>query len=215
MVATPWRPFFVGLGVIPASILRFPNLAAKIAFATPIRFVLWCLRHCDLDARPAWDCRMQHLTHLGPQGDARMVDVGEKPISARTARATATVHMQVETMSLLLTTSLQKGDVLATARIAGIQAAKKTAELVPLCHSIALDSIAIDLSPSSDCRLEITAEVACRGRTGVEMEALTAVAVAALTVYDMCKSVDREMTIESIQLQEKTGGRSGHFSRGN
>ena len=157
---------------------------------------------------------MHHFTHLGPHGDARMVDVSEKPITTRQARARALIRMKPETLSLIQTASVDKGDVWATSRIAGIQAAKRTAELIPLCHLLPIDSVAIDFATISESQLRIEAEVTCQGRTGVEMEALTAVTIAALTVYDMCKSLDRSMSIESIHLEEKSGGRSGHFLRG-
>ena len=156
---------------------------------------------------------MHPLTHLDDSGAARMVDVGRKPVTPRRARASATVCLLPETLSRIQTSSVSKGDVLATARIAGIQAAKKTADLIPLCHGLPVDAISIDFSEAAPDQLRIEAEVSCHGRTGVEMEALTAVAIAALTVYDMCKAIDRSMSIGSIQLEEKSGGRGGHFQR--
>lgn len=153
------------------------------------------------------------LTHFAADGSARMVDVGEKPITQRMARAAATVEMQPATLALLRTGGHKKGDVLAVARLAGIMAAKRTGELIPLCHPLPLDGATVDFTIDGERRLQISAAVRCTGRTGVEMEALTAVSVAALTVYDMCKSVDRGMTINAIRLEEKDGGRSGHFVR--
>lgn len=143
-----------------------------------------------------------------------MVDVSDKDASTREARARATVRMHPETLRLLLEGRAPKGDVLATARIAGIQAAKRTPELIPLCHHVALTGCGVTLEPDADgARLHIEATVRCRDRTGVEMEALTAASVAALTIYDMLKAVDRGMTIEQVALLEKRGGRSGPFVR--
>jgi len=151
------------------------------------------------------------LTHLDEQGRARMVDVGPKEITSRVARAQSVVRMSPSTLSLLVSGSAPKGDVLAVARVAGIQAAKKTPELIPLCHTVALTSVEVVLEPSGEATLEILATARCLDRTGVEMEALVAASVAALTVYDMLKAVDRSMTIEATRLLEKSGGRSGHF----
>jgi len=142
-----------------------------------------------------------------------MVDVGEKPVTARRARASGFVVMQRQTLDLIRDGKHKKGDVLAVARLAGIMAAKRTGDLIPLCHPLPLDGATVDFGYRDEQTLTITAEVRCTGRTGVEMEALTAVSVAALTVYDMCKSVDRVMTIGEIRLEEKDGGRSGHFVR--
>jgi cyclic pyranopterin phosphate synthase len=155
------------------------------------------------------------LTHIDGKGQALMVDVGQKPQSSRLATATGTVYMKPSTLRLVSQGQSKKGDVLAAARIAGIMAAKKTPEIIPLCHPIEISSVKVELKPvkSRGC-IRITATVGCSGRTGVEMEALTAVSAAALTVYDMLKAVDREMTIGEIQLQEKKGGRSGHYRRG-
>jgi cyclic pyranopterin phosphate synthase len=141
------------------------------------------------------------------------VDVGDKPVTRRTARASGIVRMLPATRTLIMDRRMAKGDVLEVARLAGIMAAKKTDELIPLCHSLPLDAVRIDFAEvdSDGLRLEATVEVT--GKTGVEMEALTAVSVAALTIYDMCKSVDRAMRIEQIQLEEKSGGRSGRFVR--
>ncbi len=143
-----------------------------------------------------------------------MVDVSDKPVTERMARASGRVTMAAETLRTILDRGLHKGDVIEVARLAGIMAAKKTPELIPLCHSLGLDSVSIDLRPVDGTTLSIESTVRVQGRTGVEMEALTAVAVAALTVYDMCKSLDRGMTIGPFSLLEKSGGRSGHFVRG-
>lgn len=151
-----------------------------------------------------------HLTHLDAHGHARMVDVGSKAESQREAIARATVQMQPETLTLLLAGTLPKGDVLATARVAGIMAAKRTPDLIPLCHSLLLTHVAVQLvANESGNALLIESIVRTRGQTGVEMEALTAVSVAALTVYDMCKAVDRGMRITDVRLVQKRGGRSG------
>lgn len=154
------------------------------------------------------------LTHLNARGEAHMVDVADKSESRREATASGRIHMQPATLALLLEGGLPKGDVLATARIAGIQAAKRTHELIPLCHSLALSRVAVDFSVQSDeGYVEVTASCRLTGRTGVEMEALTAVSVACLTLYDMCKAVDKAMEIGSIHLDTKRGGRSGDYFR--
>lgn len=155
------------------------------------------------------------LTHLDGQGHAYMVDVGEKPESLRVAVAGAFVEMLPETLGLVESAAAAKGDVIAVARIAGISAAKKTGELIPLCHPLALTKVTVDLEPVHGDRvgLAITAQAETVGRTGVEMEALTAASVAALTVYDMCKAVDRGMEISSVRLLSKEGGRSGSWTR--
>ena len=151
----------------------------------------------------------KELTHFDEHGASRMVDVGQKAITSRFARASALVRMTAETMALVRDRKLSKGDVLETARLAGIMAAKRTAELIPLCHPLSLDSVAIDFSFPTDQMVRIDGRVHCTAKTGVEMEALTAVSVAALTIYDMCKSAQRGIVIEEIRLEEKTGGRSG------
>jgi cyclic pyranopterin phosphate synthase len=156
-----------------------------------------------------------NLTHFDPQGASRMVDVGDKEVTLRTARASGRLRMQPETLVLIRDRRLAKGDVLEVARLAGIMAAKRTGELIPLCHNLPLDAVAVDFSFPDDRHLAVEAMARVTARTGVEMEALVAVAVAALTVYDMCKSVDREMAVEGIQLEEKSGGRSGPFIRKN
>lgn len=156
---------------------------------------------------------MSSLSHFDESGASRMVDVGAKSETERIARASAIVRMQPGTLALIRDKQISKGDVLEIARIAGIMGAKKTPDLIPLCHPLALTSVKINFSfPSEDSvRIEATAKVFAR--TGVEMEALTAVTVAALTVYDMCKAADRAMVIESVRLEEKEGGKSGHFVR--
>jgi cyclic pyranopterin monophosphate synthase len=153
------------------------------------------------------------LTHFDESGASRMVDVGGKDVRRRLARASGVVRMLKETLRLIRDRQLAKGDVLEVARLAGIMAAKRTGELIPLCHSLALESVTVSFDFPDDGTLYIEATAAITSKTGVEMEALTAVAVTALTVYDMCKAVDREMTIEQIRLEEKSGGRSGHFQR--
>lgn len=140
-----------------------------------------------------------------------MVDVGGKPVTARLARAEGIVSMQAETLSLIRDRKMSKGDVLEVARLAGIMATKRTDELIPLCHSLGLDSATVDFEILDTQRIRIEATVQVQGRTGVEMEALTAVSIAALTIYDMCKAVDRAMRIDGIRLLEKSGGKSGHY----
>lgn len=150
------------------------------------------------------------LTHLNEQGEANMVDVGEKSITVRTAKAYGKITMQPETLQALLSAQLKKGDGLAAARIAGIQGGKRTSELIPLCHNIPIDRIDLRFEPESECVLGIFADAKCTYKTGIEMEALTAVSVAALTIYDMCKAMDRGMVIGEIRLLEKTGGKSDY-----
>src|SRR5271166_1106461 len=156
---------------------------------------------------------MGELTHFDEGGASRMVDVSGKQSTLRSARASGWVKMEPETLSLVRDRRLAKGDVLEVARLAGIMAAKRTGELIPLCHPLPITSATVDFAFEGEDLLNIEATVRVFGRTGVEMEALTAVSVAALTVYDMCKAVDRTMTIECIRLEEKTGGRSGTFRR--
>ena len=153
------------------------------------------------------------LTHLDAQGRARMVDVADKPVTSRTAVAEATVRMQASTLALITEKTAAKGDVLAVARVAGIQAAKRTHELIPLCHALLLSSVVVDFETPDDATLRIITHVRCKGETGVEMEALTAASIAALTVYDMLKAVERGMVVENVRLLEKAGGRSGHWRR--
>ena len=157
---------------------------------------------------------MAHLSHLDEQGRARMVDVSEKAITSRVAVARGTVRMQLKTLALILDEKIEKGDVFSVARVAGIMAAKKTSELIPMCHPLNITSVKIELKPQNKpARVDIEASVRVSGKTGVEMEAMTAVSVAGLTIYDMCKAVDREMTIGEIRLVEKSGGKSGTFIR--
>lgn len=154
------------------------------------------------------------LTHLDSRGHATMVDVGEKQITTRTAIAEGEVRMTPATLAVIRDGNVPKGDVLAAARIAGIMAAKRTPELIPLCHTLLLTKVAIDfVIDEAESRVVITALVRCNGQTGVEMEALTAVSVAALTIYDMAKALDKSMTINSIRLLEKQGGKSGEWRR--
>jgi len=155
---------------------------------------------------------MSKLTHINSNGEAQMVDVSEKNVTAREAKAGAKVFMKSETLDLIVSGSHKKGDVLAVARIAGIQAAKKCSELIPLCHPLMLSKVSVELTPNAeDSCIEIVAVAKLNGKTGVEMEALTAASIAALTVYDMCKAVDRFMRIDNVQLLEKKGGKSGHW----
>lgn len=148
------------------------------------------------------------LTHINANGEANMVDIGEKAVTVRTARAYARITMQQETLSRLLASQLKKGDGLAAARIAGIMGAKKTSELIPLCHTIPIEKIEVSFEHESDTALGIVSFAKCNYKTGIEMEALTAVSIAALTVYDMCKAIDKSMCVEEIRLLEKTGGKS-------
>jgi cyclic pyranopterin phosphate synthase len=154
---------------------------------------------------------MSDFTHFDDEGRAVMVDVGDKAQTARTATARGAVVMAPETLAMVREGKAKKGDVLAVARLAGIMAAKRTPELIPLCHPLMLTKVAVDLTPAPPDRVEIEATVRLTGRTGVEMEALTAVSVAALTVYDMCKAVDRAMRITDIRLTHKAGGKSGEY----
>lgn len=156
----------------------------------------------------------KELSHLDSTGGARMVDVSQKGGSAREATAEGRVYMKPETLSMIADGRIPKGDVIPAARLAGIMAAKRTWELIPLCHNIPVDSVTVDISmdEQSSC-LNITSAAKCTWKTGIEMEALTAVSVAALTIYDMCKAVDREMIIGDIRLTKKTGGKSGDYFR--
>jgi len=157
---------------------------------------------------------MAKLSHLDEQGRAKMVDVSHKDITSRIAVARGTIHMRTETLALILDDKIEKGDVFSVARVAGIMAAKKTSELIPMCHPLNITSVEIDLTPAKNpARVEIEASVRVSGKTGVEMEAMTAVAVAGLTIYDMCKAVDREMSIGEIRLVKKSGGKSETFLR--
>jgi cyclic pyranopterin phosphate synthase len=154
------------------------------------------------------------LTHIDPRGEARMVDISEKPVTAREARARGAVRMSPDALAAIVAGNLPKGEVISTARIAGIQAAKRTSELIPMCHPLALTLIDVQCVSDADLPgIRIESLVRCEGKTGAEMEALTAVAVAALTVVDMAKSADRWMTIEGVELVEKRGGKSGDQRR--
>lgn len=153
---------------------------------------------------------MNKLTHLDEQGKARMVDVGGKPATRRVAIAAGRIRMSAEALAAIRDGAVPKGDVLAAARIAGIMAAKKTAELIPLCHPLALDAVTVDFVVG-DSAVEVTASASLEGRTGVEMEALTATSVALLTIYDMAKAIDKGMVIEAVRLIEKRGGKSGDW----
>jgi len=156
----------------------------------------------------------RELSHLDAKGQARMVDVGEKPITRRECVARGEVRMAAETLARIADGSLPKGDVLATARLAGIQAAKRTHEWIPLCHPLPLDAVEVELTPDPEnARVRIEARACAHWRTGVEMEALVAVSAAGLTIYDMCKAVDRELTLGEVQLVSKSGGKSGTWTR--
>ena len=153
-----------------------------------------------------------HLSHLDETGAAHMVDVSDKSVTARTATAAGSVWMEPATFETLVSGTAKKGDVLATARIAGIMAAKKTHELIPLCHPLMISKVSVEFAPvAEENRVDVTATVRVEGKTGVEMEALTAVSTACLTLYDMLKAIDRGMRIGNIRLTEKAGGKSGHF----
>jgi cyclic pyranopterin phosphate synthase len=153
------------------------------------------------------------LTHLDKRGRAQMVDVSAKPVTQRFARAEATVLMKPATLAMISSKNARKGDVLAVARVAGIQAAKRTHELIPLCHALPLSSVKVDFDMPTRKSLHVETAVRCNAETGVEMEALVAASVSALTVYDMLKAVDRGMEVTSVRLLEKTGGRSGKWIR--
>jgi cyclic pyranopterin monophosphate synthase len=158
---------------------------------------------------------MTKLTHLDEAGRARMVDVSDKEITVRIATAEGRIEMKPETLAMIMGGTAKKGDVLAAARIAGIMAAKKTHELIPLCHPLAISSVAVEFSSDSQGpAINVSATVKIADKTGVEMEALTAVSVACLTIYDMCKAADRGMMITGVRLLEKSGGKSGHYRAG-
>ncbi len=153
------------------------------------------------------------LSHLDEHGNAHTVDISAKTVTERIAIASGRIVMQAETLKLIVAGSLPKGDVLSVARIAGIMAAKRTSDMIPLCHPISLSAVDIRIEPDGDRELRIEARVKTTGQTGAEMEALSAVSVTALTIYDMCKAVDRSMEIQSIRLESKSGGKSGTFVR--
>ncbi len=156
---------------------------------------------------------MTELSHVGPGGEGRMVDVGGKGDTVREAVASGRVLMKPETLEQVRANAIRKGDVLAVARVAGIMAAKKTPALIPLCHTILLDEVSVDFDVSGDDGIGIIARAKSTGKTGVEMEALTAASMSALTIYDMCKAIDKEMTITGVCLESKTGGKSGDYVR--
>ena len=156
---------------------------------------------------------MPKLTHFSDDGASRMVDVSEKPITKRVAKAEGIVLMRPETLRTIREREISKGDVLEVARLAGIMATKRTDELIPLCHSLGLDSADVDFSFIGDNQVRIVSRVTVTGRTGVEMEALMAVTIAGLTIYDMCKAVDRDMSLGTVRLLAKSGGRSGDYIR--
>lgn len=171
------------------------------------------ISHSNELEKSTLNSQTDNFTHLNSEGEAHMVDVGDKNVSSRHARAQAQIRMQPATLIKLMEGSMPKGDVLAVVRTAGIMAAKKTSDLIPLCHPLMLNRVSVDITAENEDIIIIETEVSCSGRTGVEMEALTAVSVAALTLYDMCKAIDRGMTIENIKLLEKAGGKSGHWIR--
>ncbi len=154
------------------------------------------------------------LTHINKNGEAVMVDIGEKAVTVRTATAYARIRMNPAALEALLSSELKKGDGLAAARIAGIMGAKKTGELIPLCHNIPIDKVTVDFEKESESTLGIYVRAKCTYKTGIEMEAVTGASIAALTVYDMCKAMGRDMVIEEIRLLEKTGGKSDYHDEG-
>ena len=158
--------------------------------------------------------KQETFSHINENGEAVMVDVGGKEVTVRHATAYAKIKMQPATLQALLTANLKRGDGLSAARIAGIMGAKKTSELIPLCHNIPIDSVTVDFEKESDSTLAIFVRAKCSYKTGIEMEALTGAGIAALTVYDMCKAIDRSMVIEEVKLLEKTGGKSDYRREG-
>jgi cyclic pyranopterin phosphate synthase len=153
------------------------------------------------------------LSHFDEHGASRMVNVGAKPVTERTARASALVRMSAAALALVRDRKLSKGDVLEVARLAGIMAAKRTADLIPLCHPLPIDAVTVAFSFPDETSIRVEVTAACTGKTGIEMEALVAASVAALTIYDMCKAAERGIVVERLQLEEKSGGRSGHWQR--
>jgi cyclic pyranopterin phosphate synthase len=156
---------------------------------------------------------MGELTHFDGSGASQMVDVSSKAVTERSATASGLVRMAPATLAMILDHRVSKGDVFAVARLAGIMAAKRTGDLIPLCHPLGIDGVTVDFEPEGDCTVKIEATVTVQGRTGVEMEALTAVSIAALTIYDMCKAVDRNIEVDRVRLEAKSGGRSGDYRR--
>lgn len=151
------------------------------------------------------------LTHLDKNGAAHMVDVGDKQMTKRTAQAQAVITMQPETLRIIAEGTMPKGDVFACARIAGIMAAKRTSDLIPMCHPLPIDGVEVEITPISETEVRLVSTLRCTHKTGIEMEALTAVSVAALTIYDMCKAIDRGMRIDQVLLLHKAGGKSGEY----
>lgn len=170
-------------------------------------------QYCKVELREYDSRKMAKLTHLNDAGEAHMVDVSSKDVTDRVAVAEATLEMAQTTSSLIRSGEVAKGDVFAVARVAGIQAAKRTSDLIPLCHPLPLTQVSIDFSWLDDCHLVVSARCKVDGKTGVEMEALTAASISSLTIYDMCKAVDRGMKIVSVQLQHKSGGKSATWDR--
>lgn len=157
---------------------------------------------------------MSNLTHIDNAGNASMVDITDKSVTSRIAVASGSISVSAEVIDAVINNQVQKGDVLSTARIAGIMAAKKTPELIPLCHTLLLNKVAIDLDvDTAKCQINCVCTVKLKGQTGAEMEALTGVSTALLTIYDMCKAIDKTMVISDIKLEEKNGGKSGHYIR--
>lgn len=151
------------------------------------------------------------LTHVDENGAARMVDVGDKQVTKRVAQAQAVITMRTETMQQIIQGTMPKGDVFACARIAGIMAAKRTSDLIPMCHPLPIDGVEIEITPISETQVRVVSSLRCTHKTGIEMEALTAASVAALTIYDMCKAIDRGMRIDEVLLLHKAGGKSGEY----
>ena len=151
------------------------------------------------------------LTHVDENGAARMVDVGDKQVTKRVAQAQAVITMRAETMQQIIQGTMPKGDVFACARMAGIMAAKRTSDLIPMCHPLPIDGVEIEITPISETQVRVVSSLRCTHKTGIEMEALTAASVAALTIYDMCKAIDRGMRIDEVLLLHKAGGKSGEY----
>lgn len=190
------------------------NLNYRPNFPTPqCLFSLAIHRYSESEILHATPKPMSDLTHFDEHGASRMVDVSAKEITHRTATASGLVRMQPATLARIRQGTLVKGNVLEVARLAGIMAAKRTAEWIPLCHTLPLEGVTISFDYLDDCTLAISATARVTAKTGVEMEALVAVSASALTVYDMCKAIDRGLSIERVRLEEKSGGRSGHFVR--
>ena len=156
---------------------------------------------------------MAQLSHFDDDGHVHMVNVGDKPVTKRVAIATGEISMQPETLVRIVDQNVAKGNVLELARVAGVMASKRTSDLIPLCHPLGIDAVEIEIVALDQTTIRVAVKVSTEGKTGVEMEALTSVSVACLTIYDMCKAIDRSMTIGPIQLQEKSGGKSGHYKR--